>query len=198
MKFADIKGIAKTTAILIAVVVIIIAAVGVYYVVYYEPAPSEAEAKIAVVSDVGGRGDLSFNDMAFKGGEEAGEDFGYEMIEIISKTADDYLPNLRVGADDPDTVLIVGVGYLLSEALLTVAQEYPEKNFAGIDTYTQALAIYGELGEPLPNMMDIAYEERKGSAMVGALGAFLAAYYDKPHIGGVFGESIRVLYKFEI
>jgi len=156
-----------------------------------------AKKKIAVVSDVGGRGDLSFNDMEFKGGEEAEEDFGFEMIEMISKTVADYLPNLRVGAEDPDTVLIVGVGYLLSEALLTVAQEYPDKNFAGIDTYTQAIAV-GVLGEPLPNMMDIAYEEHKGSAMIGALGAFLAAVYDKPHIGGVFGMSIPVLYKFEI
>ncbi|HID04363.1 MAG TPA: hypothetical protein EYP20_01010, partial [Aigarchaeota archaeon] len=36
--------------------------------------------KIAVVSDIGGRGDLSFNDMAFKGGDEAVRDFGVEMV----------------------------------------------------------------------------------------------------------------------
>jgi len=149
--------------------------------------------RIAVVSDVGGRGDLSFNDMAYKGGEEAEGDFGVKMVELISKTEADYEPNLRVAAEDPDTILIVGVGYLLSEALLTVAQEYPEKNFAGIDTYTQALA-----GGTLPNMMDIVYEEHKGSAMVGALGALMAAYYNKTHIGGVFGMEIPVLWKFEI
>jgi basic membrane protein A len=51
---------------------------------------------------------------------------------------------------------------------------------------------------PLPNLMDIVYEEHKGSALVGALGALLAAYYDKPHIGGVFGIEIPVLWKFEI
>jgi len=31
---------------------------------------------------------------------------------------------------------VVGVGFLLSDALFTVAQEFPDKNFAGIDTYT--------------------------------------------------------------
>ncbi len=83
VRFADIKGITKTTVILIAVVIIIIAAVGGY--IYYDLAtPAGPEFKIAVVSDVGGRGDLSFNDMAFKGGEEAEEDFNVEMSEIIS------------------------------------------------------------------------------------------------------------------
>ncbi len=187
----DLKGIARSTAIIMAVIVILVAAVGVYFVVTVVIPP--AKEKIAVVSDIGGRGDLSFNDMAFKGGEEAEDDFGVKMVEIISKSEADYLPNLRAAADDPDTILIVGVGYLLSEALLTVAQEYPEKNFAGIDTYTQALA-----GGNLTNMMDIVYEEHKGSALVGALGALLAAYYDRPHIGGVFGIPIPVLYKFEI
>jgi basic membrane protein A len=46
--------------------------------------------------------------------------------------------------------------------------------------------------------MDIVYEEHKGSALVGALGGLLAAYWQKPYIGGVFGMEIPVLWKFEI
>ncbi len=158
--------------------------------------------KIAVVSDIGGRGDLSFNDMAFKGGDEAVQDFGVEMVELISKTEADYVPNLETAAKDPDVKLIVGVGFLLSEALLDVAQRYPDKNFAGIDTFTQFLAK-DKLGAPLPNMLDIVYEEHKGSALVGALGCLTAAYYNEqggnyPYIGGVFGIEIPVLWKFEI
>ena len=196
VRLTDIKGIAKTTVILVAVVVIIIAAVGVYYVVYYEPAPSGPEFKIAVVSDVGGRGDLSFNDMAFKGGEEAEEDFNVQMVEIISTVEADYVPNLEIGAKDPDVDLIVGVGFLLSDALADVARRYPDKNFAGIDTYAQFLVPEDEY--PLPNLMDISYEEHKGSALVGALGAMLAAYWQDPYIGVVLGMEIPVLWKFEI
>lgn len=190
-KFPNAKGITTNIAIIAIIVVAIVAGAIGYYV---KPAPAVPKvAKIAVVSDIGGRGDLSFNDMAFKGGEEAEDIFGVEMIELISYSEDDYLPNLRAAADDPDVVLIVGVGFLLSEALATVAQEYPNKNFAGIDTFTQAL-----VEETLPNHMDIVFEEHKGSALVGALGALLAAYYDKPYIGGVFGIEIPVLWKFEI
>jgi len=162
------------------------------------PATSpKKKVKIAVVSDIGGRGDLSFNDMAFKGADEAAKDFGVEVIELISKTEADYLPNLRAAAKDPDVVLVVGVGFLLSDALLEVAQEFPDKNFAGIDTYTQALAKE-KLGHYLPNMLDIKFEEHKGSALVGALACLLAAHYDYPHVGMVLGIEIPVLWKFEI
>ncbi len=154
--------------------------------------------KIAVVSDIGGRGDLSFNDMAFKGADEAAKDFGVQVIELISKTEQDYLPNLRAAARDPDVQLIVGVGFLLSDALLQVAQEFPEKNFAGIDTYTQFLAV-NQTGSPLPNMMDIKFEEHKGSALVGALACLLLANYPEySHVGMVLGIEIPVLWKFEI
>jgi basic membrane protein A len=165
------------------------------------PAPT-GKVKIAVVSDIGGRGDLSFNDMGFKGGDEAKRDFGVEMIELISKSEADYVPNLETAARDPDVKLIVGVGFLLSEALFTVAQKYPDKNFAGIDTFTQSIAME-KLGKHLPNMLDIVFEEHKGSALVGALGCLVAAYYNErggnyPYIGGVFGIEIPVLWKFEI
>ncbi len=163
------------------------------------PTPTPKPIKIAVVSDIGGRGDLSFNDMAFKGGDDAERDFGIEMVELISKVEADYVPNLTVAAEDPDVQLIVGVGFLLSDALVEVARKYPDKNFAGIDTYSQSIVKEKFPDEyPLPNLMDIVYEEHKGSALVGALGALLAAAYDKPHIGAVLGIEIPVLWKFEI
>ncbi len=153
--------------------------------------------KIAVVSDIGGRGDLSFNDMAFKGADEAARDFGIEVVELVSKTQQDYLPNLRAAAQDPDVKLIVGVGFLLSDALFQVAQEFPDKDFVGIDTYTQALALQ-KLNHTLPNMLDIKFEEHKGSALVGALACLLAIHYHYPHTGMVLGIEIPPLWKFEI
>ena len=164
------------------------------------PAPAAAKPfKIAVVSDVGGRGDLSFNDMAFKGGEDAERDLGVRMVELVSKVEADYVPNLTTAARDPDVQLIVGVGFLLSDALAQVARKFPNKNFVGIDTFSQFIVKDKFPAQyPLLNLMDIVYEEHKGSALVGALGTLLAAQYNKPFIGGVFGIEIPVLWKFEI
>jgi basic membrane protein A len=155
--------------------------------------------KIAVVSDVGGRGDLSFNDMAFKGGEDAERDFGVRMVELVSKVEADYVPNLTRAARDPDVQLIVGVGFLLSDALAQVARRFPHKHFVGIDTFAQSIVKEKFASQyPLPNLLDVVYEEHKGSALVGALGALLAGQYASPHIGGVFGIEIPVLWKFEV
>lgn len=195
-----IKAITKTALAIILAVVIIAAVAGIFvYMATLPPAPPKPAFKIAVVSDIGGRGDLSFNDMAFKGGDEAERDFGVEMIELISTTEADYIPNLRAAAEDPEVKLIVGVGFLLSESLVTVAREFPDKNFAGIDTFSQAIVKDQFPDEyPLPNLMDIKFEEHKGSALVGALAALLAIHFNKPHIGAVLGIEIPVLWKFEI
>jgi basic membrane protein A len=184
-KFLDDKGINVTAAIVI--VVIVIAAVGIGAYVATRPA-AKPVFKIAVVSDIGGRGDLAFNDMGFKGGEMAEKDFDVKMVELISKSEADYLPNLRAAAADPDVKLIVGVGFLLTDAISTVEKEYPDKDFMNIDSVPAAA----------PNSLGVLFEEHKGSALVGALATMLAAYYDYPHIGICLGMEIPVLWKFEI
>jgi len=165
----------------------------------FERLPS-VKPRLYIVYDVGGRGDLSFNDMAYMGGKRAEQEFSIELIGMPSMTEADYVPNLRAAAFDPNAELIVGVGFTLTDALVEVALEYPDKNFVGIDTYTKWTDAGGlkEVGEVLPNLMDIVYEEHKGSALVGVLGGLLAAYYDKPHIGVVLGMEIPVIWKFEI
>jgi len=173
-------------AILIVVVVLVAAAGAAAY--YFANPPVPPVKKIAVVSDIGGRGDLSFNDMGFKGGDEAAKAFGVTMVELVSKSEADYVPNLETAAKDPDVILVVGIGFLLSDALNRTAWKYPDKNFAGIDTF---------LGGA-PNLLNIVFEEHKGSAIVGALAALAAAQYGYSHIGVVLGIEIPVLWKFEI
>lgn len=144
------------------------------------------KGKVAVVLDVGGRGDLSFNDMGFKGTDEAARDFGLEMVEVQSATAADYLPNLRNLARTGQYDLIICVGFLLGDALAQAAQEFPNQKFAIIDSVVDA-----------PNVMSIVYRENEMSALIGALAAMLAAHYGYPYAGVVLGIEIPVLYHFE-
>jgi len=146
-----------------------------------------AAGKIALVTDVGGRGDLSFNDMGFKGADEAAAEFGLELVAIQSTSANDYLPNLQMAAKSGDFDIIIGVGFLLADAMAEVADQHPDQKFAIIDVTW--------LGKP--NLMEVGYEENKGSALVGALGAMVAAHYGYDRIGAVLGIEIPVLYKFE-
>lgn len=144
------------------------------------------KGKVAVILDVGGRGDLSFNDMGFKGTDEAAADFGLQMDAIQSASDADYLPNTRNAAVSGQYDLILGVGFLLTDAFNTVAQEFPDQKFAIIDSVVNQ-----------PNVMSIIFAENEGSALVGALSAMVAAYYGYPKVGVVLGIEIPVLYHFE-
>jgi len=144
------------------------------------------KGKVAVVLDVGGRGDLSFNDMGFKGTDEAAEDFGLKMVEIQSASAADYLPNMRTAARSGQFDLIIAVGFLLTDSVATTAKEFPKQKFMIIDSVVDS-----------PNVMSVVFKENEGSALVGALSAMVAAYYGYPYVGSVLGIEIPVLYHFE-
>jgi basic membrane protein A len=146
-----------------------------------------AEGKIGIVLDVGGRGDLSFNDMGFNGADRAATDFGLEVTEVQSASAADYLPNFRNLARTGDYDLILGIGFLLGDALGTVAAEYPEQKFAIIDVDW----IVG------PNIMNYVFRENEMSALIGALAGMAAADSGFAATGIVLGIPIPVLYHFE-
>ncbi len=149
-------------------------------------AQPELRGKVAVILDVGGRGDLSFNDMGFKGTDQAAIDFGLEMVAIQSASDADYLPNVRDAARSGEYDLMIAVGWLLGDAVNAVAQEFPEEKFAIIDSVVDQ-----------PNVMSIIFNENEMSALVGALAAMVASYYGFPYVGAVFGMEIPVLYHFE-
>ncbi len=146
-----------------------------------------ATNKVAVVLDVGGRGDLSFNDMGFKGTDQAAKDFGLQMTEVQSATGADYLPNLRNLARTGEYDLIVCVGFLLGDALAAAATEFPNQKFAIIDVGY----ITG------PNIMNFVFRENEMSALIGALAAMSAAQHGYTAAGVVLGIEIPVLWHFE-
>ena len=146
-----------------------------------------ADGKIGIVLDVGGRGDLSFNDMGFAGADKAATEFGLEVTEVQSASAADYLPNFRNLARTGDYDLILGIGFLLGDALGTVAAEYPDQLFAIIDVGW----IVG------PNIMNFVFRESEGAALIGALAGMVAADTGYAATGVVLGIPIPVLYHFE-
>lgn len=144
--------------------------------------------KIAIVYDVGGRGDLSFNDMAYLGVKRAADELGLEVTEVQSNSENDYLPNLRSLAKSGEYDLIVAVGFMMTNAVKQVASEYPNQRFVIID---------GSDPEMPPNVQMVLFKENEGSALAGALAALIALNDGKDTIGIVLGMEIPVLYKFE-
>ena len=146
------------------------------------------KTRLCILFDIGGRGDLSFNDMAALGGDKAVKaGLASQMVEVQSKAEADYLPNLRTLARGGQCLVIVSVGFLLTDAVTAAASEFPQQHFAIID---------GVIPDK-PNVLSIVFEEHQGSALVGALAAMLAAELKAPAVGAVLGIEIPVLWKFE-
>jgi len=183
-------------------VVVIIAVIGAFLAFQQQPpaqttTPQTAtqptqttkpKGNIYVIYDIGGRGDLSFNDMAYLGASRAAKDFGLGLKEVQSKTQDDYVPNLRAAAKSGDAVIAVAVGFLMTDAVKQVSQEFPNMKFAIIDGYIP----------DRPNVLSVLYRENEGSALVGALAALAAYNHNCTKVGIVLGMEIPVLWKFEI
>jgi basic membrane protein A len=119
---------------------------------------------ICVVYDIGGRGDLSFNDMAYLGASRAAKDFGLKLKEVQSTSEADYLPNLRALAQSKRCAIIIAVGFLMTDAVKQVSKEYPDQLFAIIDGYVPNRS----------NVLSVLFKEHEGSAVVGALAGMVA------------------------
>jgi basic membrane protein A len=167
--------------VLAVVIVVIIAVAGA--AIYFAAPPAQTK-QVAVVFDVGGRGDLSFNDMAYIGAEKAKTDFGVNVTYVQSKTGGDYLPNLQTLASAGKYSIIIAIGFLLTDALNQTARQYTNQQFAIIDGFLPGMS----------NVRSIVFSEQDGSALAGLL-AGLTTKSNK--VGVVLGVEIPVLYKFE-
>ena len=88
--------------------------------------------RIAVVTDLGGLNDRGFNALANQGLERAESELGVEGRVFVSKSANDYVPNLtRAARDGYD--LVIANGFLMGDALANVAARFPDTRFAIID-----------------------------------------------------------------
>nr|WP_319390584.1 BMP family ABC transporter substrate-binding protein [uncultured Cohaesibacter sp.] len=138
-----------------------------------------AEVKPAVVYDLGGKNDQSFNQSAFQGAEAYKNDTGtdYRDFEIQNDTQrEQALRRFAERGYDP----IVAIGFSQAEALKKVAPEFPETKFAIVDMVVD-----------LPNVRSIVFKEHEGSFLVGLLAAKASKTAKVGFVGGMDIPLIR-------
>jgi basic membrane protein A len=182
---------AKTVALLI-VVILVIAAVAAALLLYKPaapPPPPVKKVKVAVLFDVGGRGDLSFNDMAFLGASKAEKELNVEIKTLTPKSLADMVPLLEQLSGSREYDLIVLVGFLWTDPLNKTADKFPNQKFALIDATT---------GIVRPNEADLLFREQECAALVGILASGMANSLGGNKVGAVAGMDIPPLWKFHI
>ncbi|HEX2780381.1 MAG TPA: BMP family ABC transporter substrate-binding protein [Gemmatimonadaceae bacterium] len=154
--------------------------------------PSAEGLDVGIVFDVGGRGDKSFNDGAYLGGERAQKELGARVRFIEPGEGSDREAGLRLlAAENMD--LVIGVGFIFTDDLTALAKEYPNVHFAGVD-YAVATDSTGKVIPPPPNLAALKFREEEGSFLVGALAALIGK---SKRVGFVGGMDIPLIHKFE-
>ena len=135
----------------------------------------------AVVYDVGGKFDKSFNEGVYDGAAKFRADTGIDFREFEVQTDSQRVQALRNFARrglDP----ILAVGFQYASALDNVAPEFPDTRFAIIDAVVEQ-----------PNVQSIVFKEHEGSFVVGILAAMAA---EGDSIGFVGGMDVPLIRRF--
>ncbi|MFM2186169.1 MAG: hypothetical protein RIR43_741 [Pseudomonadota bacterium] len=135
----------------------------------------------AVIFDMGGKFDKSFNEAAYRGAEAWKKETGQNYLEFeISNPAQREQAMRRMAERGANP--IIGVGFSQGTPMEKVAKAYPKLQFALIDSVVT-----------LPNVQSILFKEHEGSFLVGMLAA-MASKSGK--VGFIGGMDIPLIRKF--
>ena len=140
--------------------------------------------KIGLVTDIGGLNDRSFNHLNYVGLLRAQKELGVQGRVLESHAASDYVPNLSTLAQQHYN-LVIGVGFLMADAVDTVATKFPNVSFAIVDFSQTALK------HKPTNVEGILFKEQESGYLAGYLAGLVVAHQGgKQVVSTVGGQKI--------
>ncbi len=147
------------------------------------PAAGGEPVSVGLVYDIGGRGDQSFNDAAAAGLDRAKSELGVSASEASANEDGTNREELLALQASEGADVVIGVGFLFSEPMSVVAAEFPEVDFAIVDSLVEA-----------PNVAGLLFSEEQGSFLVGVAAALKS---ESGKVGFIGGVNIPLIHAFE-
>jgi basic membrane protein A len=145
-------------------------------------AAAAASAEPAVIYDMGGKFDKSFNQAGYDGAERWKKETGKAYLEFeVSNAAQREQAQRRMAERGASP--IVGIGFSQASSLEKVAKDFPKVPFAIIDSVIK-----------LPNVESIVFKEHEGSFLVGMMAALASK---TGRVGFVGGMDIPLIRRFQ-
>ena len=149
--------------------------------------PGKTSVKAAMVTDIGGLGDKSFNDLSAAGLDKANKELGVQIKVVESKAPTDYESNLTQLANAGYNP-IFAVGFLMTDTVTKVSTATPDVTYGGIDEF---------FDPTIPNVIGITFKEAEAGYLAGILAGALTTQTsvdprinDKMILGFVGGMEI--------
>jgi basic membrane protein A and related proteins len=139
-----------------------------------------ADFKPAVVYDMGGKFDKSFNEGVWNGVKKFSDETRVEVMEfeVTNETQREQAMRRMVSRG---ATLVLGVGFSQADAINAVAGDNPNVNFAIIDVSWLSR----------PNLLQYAFKEHEGSYLVGVAAALTSKTGKVGFVGGMDVPLIR-------
>jgi len=157
--------------------------------------PAKTAVKAAMVTDIGGLGDKSFNDLSAAGLDRAKADLGVETKVLESKAPTDYESNLTQLANAGYNP-IFAVGFLMTDTVTKVSTSTPDVVYGGIDEF---------FDPTIPNVVGLNFKEQEAGYLAGVLAGMLTTQdkvdsriNSKPILGFVGGMEIPPVQRYAI
>ena len=142
-------------------------------------ATAQEPLKVALVTDIGGLDDKSFNFLANKGLNDAKKQLKVQGRVFISGSNAAYIPNLSAAVRQYDADLVIGVGFLMADQVAAVAKRFPNTKFAIIDYPWAALK-----GKP-KNVRGLIFAEQEAGYLAGVAAATVSKSKVVGSVGGI-------------
>lgn len=144
--------------------------------------------KACMVSDSGGFDDQSFNQSGAEGMKAAEEALGIETVLVESQADTDYGPNVN-NLVQQGCNIVIGVGFLLEDAIQEAAEANPDTNFALIDS---AFSDADFNPVELDNAKPILFNTAEASFLAGYLSAGMSESGTVATFGGIQLPSVAI------
>ena len=143
--------------------------------------------RAALVLDIGGVDDKSFNESAYRGLKRAEKELGVEVQYYQPSQPADRKTGLRQFAAKGYDV-VIGVGFIFTDEIIEMAKDFPGVKFGCVDMVDKPAA------ELPPNLVGLKFKEEQGSFLAGALAAMVSK---TKKVGFIGGMNVPLIHKFE-
>jgi basic membrane protein A len=138
-----------------------------------------AAADPAILFDLGGKFDKSFNESAYNGAERWAAETGGSYAEVEIQSDAQREQAIRRFAESGANPIVMA-GFSWATPLAEVAADYPDTKFAIIDMVVDA-----------PNVRSVVFNEHEGSYLVGMMAAMASETGTVSFVGGMDIPLIR-------
>lgn len=133
-----------------------------------------AKIKVGLVTDVGKVNDGTFNQFAYEGLKRAETDLGIQTAYIETQAQTDYEKNMEQFASQ-NFDMIIGVGFLMGDALKSNATKHPNIKYAIVDF---------SYSPDIPNVRGLVFSEDQAGYLAGVLAASMSKSNNIAVVGG--------------